>query len=166
VRRELRRKERQAGVSDIDTLNARRYYADYQQMVRNQAAIASCDRCTEYPRFKPFKWSRHIPDKVAGDSALVFTRVDSIRGPMSVFGYDYLRDKLGSDRVSRLELINVEAARGSGGDYAYEVLNLAGEDMRVIDIVNAVSAIYGAIPFDAVLEYLHALEEAGVVKRQ
>jgi hypothetical protein len=166
ARRELRRKERQAGVSDIDTLNARRYYADYQQMVRNQAAIASCDRCPEYPRFKPFKWSRQIPDKVAGDSALVFTRVDSVRGPMSVFGYDYLRDKLGSDRVSRLNLLNVEAARGSGGDYAYEVLNLAGQDMRVIDIVNALSAIYGAIPFDAVLEYLHALEEAGVVKRQ
>jgi hypothetical protein len=166
VRRELRRKERQVGVSDIDTLNARRYYADYQQIVRNQAAIASCDRCGEYPRFKPFKWSRQIPDKVEGDSALVFVRVNSIRGPMSVFGFDYLQDKLGADRVSNLKLLKYEAARGTSGDYAYEVLNFTGEDMRVIDIVNAVSAIYGAIPFDAVLEYLRALEEAGVVHRQ
>jgi hypothetical protein len=46
------------------------------------------------------------------------------------------------------------------------VLNLVDKRRNVTDIRNDVSAIYGPVPFEMVLEFLQALEEAGVVKRQ
>ena len=82
---------------------------------------------------------------------------------MSVFGYNYLQDKLGSDRVSKLRLLNYQGARGAGGDYAYEVLNFARPYMRVADIWKDLSAVYGPVPLEFVLEYLFALRDAGVV---
>jgi hypothetical protein len=85
---------------------------------------------------------------------------------LSVFGYDYLADKLGSDRVKKLKLLEYQGLRGAGGDYAYEVLNFTRFGRNVVDIRNAVSAVYGPVPIEMVVEYLHALEDAGLVKRQ
>ena len=106
------------------------------------------------------------PVKASGDAGRIFERNPRVRGPMSTFGYDYLRDKLGAERVSKLRLLDYQGVRGAGGDYAYEVLNFSRYPMRVIDVRNAVSAVYGPIPLDIVLEYVLALEEAGVVRRR
>ncbi|CAN5226122.1 hypothetical protein BH20ACI2_BH20ACI2_08000 [soil metagenome] len=48
---------------------------------------------------------------------------------------------------------------------AYEVLNLADGKRNVHQIGGAVSAIYGPVPLELVLEYLRALETLGVVRR-
>jgi hypothetical protein len=106
------------------------------------------------------------PVKASGDAGRIFVRNPDVRGPLSVFGYDYLRDKLGAERVGKLRLLEYQGLRGAGGDYAYEVLNFTKFPMRVIDTRNAVSAVYGPVPLDIVLEYVLALEEAGVVKRR
>ena len=82
---------------------------------------------------------------------------------MSVFGYDYLSDKLGAERAGKLRLLEFQGLRGAGGDYAYEVLNLARHGMNAGDIRNTVSAIYGPVPMNLVVEYLQALTEARVV---
>ncbi len=100
-----------------------------------------------------------------GDSALVFVRNPKLLGPITVFGYDYLRDKIGADRYSKLRLLNYQGMRGAGGDYAYEVLNWTYWGMRTIDVTNFVSTTYGPIPMDMVLEFLKAAESAGVVTR-
>ena len=100
----------------------------------------------------------------SGDSAILFARNLRLRGPMSVFGYNYLTDKLGADRASRLRLLNYQGLRGSGGEYAYEVLNLVTRPRSVLSVTKLVSAIYGDVPMELVLEYLRALEEAGVVR--
>ena len=84
---------------------------------------------------------------------------------MSVFGYDYLEDKLGAERAGTLRLLSFTGLRGSGGEYAYEVLNLAGPFRRAIDIRNEVSAIYGPVPLEMVVEFLRALESIGVVRQ-
>ena len=81
-----------------------------------------------------------------------------------MFGYDYLRDKLGAERTSKLRLLDYQGLRGAGGDYAYEVLNMAVFPMKAIDIRNAVSAIYGPVSLELVIEYLRGLEQAGVVR--
>jgi hypothetical protein len=95
----------------------------------------------------------------------VFTRRAAPKGPMSVFGYDYLRDKYGGERASRLRIGSARSLWGDGG-YAYEVLNLVDGQRSVQEITDMVSAIYGPIPLDIVLEYLRALEEISVLERR
>ena len=48
--------------------------------------------------------------------------------------------------------------------YAYEVLNFVDGRRTAQDIRAAVSAIYGPIPLDVVVEYLRALEAIRVVE--
>lgn len=82
---------------------------------------------------------------------------------MGAFGYDYFTDKYGPDRAARLELLRHTGLRGSGGEYAYEVLNLADGRRTVQQIRDMVSAIYGPVPVEHVVEYLRALASIGVV---
>ena len=57
------------------------------------------------------------------------------------------------------------ALRGSGGEYAYEVLNFVDGRRNGQEIRDAVAATYGAIPTDYVVEYLKALESIRVIER-
>ena len=138
LRRQLRMHERSSGLNESEAANVDRYYSDYQATVeRSLSSFLSAS-------------GPGIPDL-------------AIRGPMSVFGYDYLSDKLGAERTAKLRLLEFQGLRGAGGDYAYEVLNLARRGMRASDIRNTVSAIYGPVPLDLVVEYLQALKEAHVI---
>jgi len=105
------------------------------------------------------------PTPSAADALLIFQRNPQIKGPMSVFGYDYFEDKHGEERAKKLKLLQYQGLRASGGEYAYEVLNFADGKRNAQQIRDAVSAEYGPVPLEAVVEYLKALEEIGVVKR-
>lgn len=100
-----------------------------------------------------------------GDGALVFRRNQQLKGPLSVFGYDYLADKYGEQRAAALRLASYTGARGSGGDYAYEALNLVDGRRTAQEIRDTLSATYGPVPLDVVLEYLKALESIQVILR-
>jgi hypothetical protein len=100
--------------------------------------------------------------KGTGDHAIVFVRHIEPKGPMSVFGYDYFIDKYGAERAARLR-INAARARWGDGGYQYEILNLVDGRRNVQEITDMVSAIYGPVDVDVVLEYLRALEEIKVV---
>jgi len=154
-RRMARMWERTVGLDAFESANLRTFHNWYQ----NEAITSSRQWFNLGVQTQPPSAARSF----SGDSAIVLVRNPDLRGPMSVFGYDYLSDKLGTDRVSKLRLLNYQGLRGAGGDYAYEVLNLVGRPRNVIDVRNAVSAIYGPVPFDFILEYLLALKEAGVV---
>jgi hypothetical protein len=54
---------------------------------------------------------------------------------------------------------------GAGEEYAYEVLNFADGKRNVEEIRDAVSAEYGPVPLEMVVEYLKALEKIGVVEQ-
>ncbi len=95
----------------------------------------------------------------------VYQREAAPRGPMSVFGFDYLEGRLGEQRVAALGLLRFSGARGGGGEYAYEVLNLVDGKRTDLQIRNAVSVIYGPVPLELVVEFLAALEAAGVIRR-
>jgi hypothetical protein len=101
----------------------------------------------------------------SGEGALVFSRQPEPKGPLSVFGYDYLADKYGADRAAKLQINSVRALWGDGS-YAYEVLNLVDGRRTVLEIADMVSAIYGPVPLPAVLEYLRALEEIGMLRER
>lgn len=105
------------------------------------------------------------PGVAQGDARLVFKRNPDIKGTMGAFGYNYFTDKYGEEKARDVRLLRYQGHRGSGGEYAYEVLNLADGKRNVQQIRDAVSAIYGPVPMDLVLEYLRALETINVVRR-
>ena len=99
--------------------------------------------------------------KPTGDAALVFSRAPEPKGPMSGFGYDYFEDKWG-DRP-RPKLLSARAEWGAGG-YAYEALNLVDGRRTAQEIRDALSAIYGPVALEPVVEYLRALQTIGVLR--
>jgi hypothetical protein len=98
-----------------------------------------------------------------GEEFSVFRRNATLKGPMSVFGYDYFEDKFGEERAAKLKLLGFRGLRGSGGEYAYEVLNFVDGRRNAQRIRDAVSAEYGPVPLEYVIEYLRALESIGVI---
>ena len=146
--------ERMAGLETHEAEHLARYYRYY-----DAAAAGFWGHPAPYDSLMIV-----APIKTSGDAGRIFVRNPDVRGPLSVFGYDYLRDKLGASRVDKLGLLQYQGLRGAGGDYAYEVLNLARYPLRVIDIRNTVSAIYGPVPTELVIEYILALRDAGIVR--
>ncbi len=113
-------------------------------------------------------FDKHTPNDVPasdeGGSSTVFRRNDNPKGPMAVFGYDYLTGHYGADRTAKLALLSYQGLRGSGSEYAYEVLNFVDGKRSIVQIRDAVAAEYGPVPLKIVGEYLHALEEIGVIR--
>ncbi|MGH9792070.1 MAG: DUF4910 domain-containing protein [Candidatus Acidiferrales bacterium] len=98
------------------------------------------------------------------ETRLVFVRTAELKGPMSVFGYDYFDDKLSVENARNVRLLSYRGLWGSGSDYAYEVLNFVDGKRTAQEIRDAVSAEFGPVPLELVAEYLRALEKIGVVK--
>jgi aminopeptidase YwaD len=101
--------------------------------------------------------------KGVGDGALVFRRETQPKGPLAVFGYDYFADHAKTAGVATPKLMSYEGLWGGGEEYAYEVLNFADGKRNAQEIRDAVSAEYGPVPLEMVVEYLRALEKIGAV---
>ena len=99
-----------------------------------------------------------------GDGRVVFRRNLTVKGPMSAFGYDFFTDHYGAERERKIRVLQFQGLRGAGGDYAYEILNLANGRRTAKEIRDAVSATYGPIPLEIVVEYLRALESIRVIE--
>jgi hypothetical protein len=100
-----------------------------------------------------------------GDGLLQFQRREALKGPLAVFGYDYFAEHAKAAGVATPKLLGYEGLWGSGEDYAYEVLNFADGKRNAQEIRDAVSAEYGPVPLEKVMEYLKALEKIGVVEQ-
>ena len=61
------------------------------------------------------------------------------------------------------KLMSYEGLWGGGEEYAYEVLNFADGKRNAQEIRDSVSAEYGPVPLEMVVEYLRALEKTGLV---
>ncbi len=91
-------------------------------------------------------------------------RIFGPRGPMTVFGYDYLLDHAEAQGVPPPKLLQFTGAWGSGEEYAYEALNLADGSRTEGDIAAALSAEYGAVPVELVSNFLETLRRLGIVQ--
>ncbi|MDQ2768234.1 MAG: M28 family peptidase [Gemmatimonadota bacterium] len=91
----------------------------------------------------------------------VYARNPAVSGPTIVFGYDYLLEHLRGGAPPRL--LSFTGARGTGADYAYEVLNFVNGKRGAQEIRDKVSAEFGPVSIELVSEYLRALETAGMV---
>jgi len=99
-----------------------------------------------------------------GDLGRTWKRKREQKGPLAVFGYDYLADHVKAAKVATPKLLNYEGLWGGGEEYAYEVLNFADGKRNAQSIRDAVSAEYGPVPLEMVVEYLRALEKIGIVE--
>jgi len=104
------------------------------------------------------------PEPITGDAALVLKRKAEPKGPLAVFGYDYFGEHAKATGVATPKLLSYEGLWGAGEEYPYEVLNFADGKRNAQQIRDAVSAEYGPVPLELVVEYLKALEKIGVVE--
>lgn len=89
-------------------------------------------------------------------------------GPLDFQNDDVLLDRLGSERVAKIKLLDSGASRlvrvqDRGSLYAYEIVNFVDGKRSVGEIRDAVAAEFGPIPLDVVADYLKACEEAKIV---
>src|SRR5208283_1763024 len=101
-----------------------------------------------------------------GESVRRYRRKSNPKGPLAVFGFDYFEVEWGKrGHTTQPKLLEYEGLWGGGEEYAYEVLNFADGKRNAQEIRDAVSAEYGPVGLELVVEYLKALEEIGVVER-
>jgi hypothetical protein len=102
---------------------------------------------------------------LVGELGKRYRRNGKLTGPLTVFGYDYFADKAKAAGVATPKLLSFEGLWGAGEEYAYEVLNFADGKRNAQEIREAVSAEYGPVPLELVVEYLRALEKMGVIEQ-
>jgi hypothetical protein len=101
------------------------------------------------------------------DAARVPARIGEF-GPLNFQNDDVLLDRLGSERVAKIKLLQGGSNRllrvqDRGTLYAYEIVNFVDGKRSVGEIRDAVAAEFGPIPVDVVADYLKACEEAKIV---
>jgi aminopeptidase YwaD len=101
------------------------------------------------------------------DASRVPTRTGEF-GPLTYQNDDVLLDRLGSQRMAKIKLLNGGSDRllqvqDRGALYAYEIVNFIDGKRSVGEIRDAVAAEYGPIPLEVVADYLKACEEAKMV---
>lgn len=122
-------------------------------------------------------WTTPMPARTSRCEAAgcaVYRRRPSPKGPLAVFGYDYLTDHLKSAGLPLPKLLDWQPPRSTpfslqpefatSEQYTYEILNFVDGVRNAQSIRDAVSGEYGAIPLDLVLDYLRALGSAGVIE--
>jgi hypothetical protein len=107
--------------------------------------------------------SRRLPPN--GSDSHIFKRRSEPKGPLAVFGYDYFAEHRKAAGVPTPKLLSYEGLWSAGEEYAYEVLNFADGKRNAQEIRDAVSAEYGPVPLEMVMEYLRALEKIGILEQ-
>ena len=106
-----------------------------------------------------------IETAAKGDGLLIFARKAEPKGPVTVFGSDYVADHGKPAGVPTPGVLDYQGLWGSGEEYAYEILNFADGKRNAQQIRDRVSAEYGPIRLELVVEYLKALEKIGILEQ-
>jgi aminopeptidase YwaD len=140
----------------------RRSEDSYVDFVHGAVAV-QVEKNDDTPRFLPMQ--KNLPPEpiASGDGRLMFKRRPEPKGPLAVFGYDHFADHAKAAGVVTPKLFGYEGLWGGGEEYAYEALNFADGKRNAQEIQDAVSAEYGPVPLEIVVEYLRALEKIGLV---
>jgi aminopeptidase YwaD len=122
-----------------------------------------------FEKFLPIKMLADragTPTAATGVGLLQFRRKKEPKGPMAMFGFDYFEVEWAKrGHTTKPKLLEYEGLWGGGEEYVYEVLNFADGKRNAREIRDAVSAEYGPVPLELVVEYLRALEEIEAVEK-
>lgn len=91
----------------------------------------------------------------------VWKRNVKIKGTMNAFGYSYIEEHLGANKVANLALLSLNRGR----EIAYEALNLINGKRTQSGIHDLLIAQLGQVPKPALDEYFNALAEIKIIKR-
>lgn len=170
MRRTARMFERRNVLDSEEADNLARIHFWYE---RNQvASVSSYTKISDglnreiddfFMHLEALAGTKSDPSAPSAHGTLVFNRNPDVKGPMSVFGYNYFTDHYGGARASMIRLFRHQGLRGAGGAYAYETLNLVDGLRTTQAIRDFVAAEYGPVPGEMIVEYLRALEEIGIV---
>ncbi|HKW60908.1 MAG TPA: DUF4910 domain-containing protein [Candidatus Acidoferrum sp.] len=158
-------------VKDLDATIIRREFLDTENRIVESLPHAPGSQIA----WGEFKFQTILPLRIinsekldrnpaTGEGLLKFKRRTEPKGPLAVFGYDYFADHAKAAGVATPKLLSYEGLWGGGEEYAYEVLNFADGKRNAQEVRDAVSAEYGPVPLEAVVEYLKALGKIGVVE--
>ncbi len=107
------------------------------------------------------------PWRATPEAARVPQRIGEF-GPLTFQNDDVLRDRLGEERLNKIQLLRAGSSRfvnvqDKSALYAYEIVNFVDGKRSVADIRDAVSAEFGPIPLGIVSDYLNACDEAKII---
>ncbi|MBS0580819.1 MAG: DUF4910 domain-containing protein [Proteobacteria bacterium] len=94
----------------------------------------------------------------------VYRRLPAPKGPLTVFGYDYFASHARAAGIAPPRLLAFEGEWGDGEQYSYEALNFVDGKRTARQIAAELSAEFGAIPTELVVEYLQDLRKIGVLQ--
>lgn len=157
-------------LPDVEKENAKHHFWNYEKAVFNSIkSFASMSRThdIEYSNFITGLTNSIGSGKsmtIINDKAnKVYSRNMDVKGPLSVFGYDYFFDHFDKSKPIP-KMYSYSGLRGSGGEYTYETLNLVNGKRTVLDIRNQLSAEFGPILLEVVIEYLEALKSIDIIR--
>jgi len=165
---EVQRRIRQ--IAEEDAQNLRRRFVETEREILGSLPHSSGSRFTEgeiRSKTMPLNILNYgLPEakSAAGEGAKVFSRKPQPKGPLAVFGYDYFAQHAKVAGTTTPKLLSYEGLWGGGQEYAYEALNFADGKRNAQEIRDALSAEYGPVPLELVIEYLRALEKIGVLE--
>jgi len=142
----------------------RRAEDSYVDFVHGAVAV-QVEKNNDAPRFLPMQ--KNLPPEpiASGDGRLIFKRRAEPKGPLAVFGYNHFETEWAKlAYVKKPQLLEYQGLWGAREEYAYEVLNLADGKRNAQEVRDGISAEYGPVPLEVVVEYLKALEKIGVVE--
>jgi hypothetical protein len=157
-------------LSTDEQENAKHYFWEYEMAaftsIKSFASVSK-EQEKEYTNFiSSLKTSIGVGKSktiINGKANIVYSRNLDIKGPLSVFGYNYFFDHY--DKTKKTPAIyGFSGIKGSGGEFTYEALNLVNGKRTALEIRNQLSAEFGPLPFDVVIEYLEALKSIKVIR--
>lgn len=138
----------------VESLNTQS--ATFEKWLDEQAAQRGIKAASGAPAWQANPAARRVPHRTADF------------GPLNYQNDDVLLHRLGAERVAKIALLSGDANRmlnthGQGAIYAYEIVNFINGQRTVGEICDAVSAEFGPLPLEAVVDFLKACEEAKLV---
>ena len=158
---------RAGALSKVEGFISENQQSIYYDGVLYSQALFMGKACTEKEHSDCYEKSKTggTAEGTSPDGRETFRRNAQPKGPLAVFGYDYFEDHAKAAGIAEPKLLSYEGLWGGGEEYAYEVLNFADGKKNAQEIRDAVSAEYGPVPLEMVVEYLKALEKIGVVEQ-
>lgn len=160
--------ERLAPLDAADAAAVSRIHFDAERArIGSLGEFATVEATDRYPALAFLASLQALLD-IAGDAVpaqdtTVFERNAAVQGPMHAFGYSYITSELGEDAYDALRLPRFAGSHGSGGQYAYEALNLVDGRRTVSEIRHWLTTELGPVPVEIVREYLDALASIDVI---
>jgi len=164
--------ERRAATDDVGQKKAledlhRWYEAGVGDSVARWVAPGKSEKATRarlLSRVDAMVGKTAVPHReLTAEEKVVYVRCPEPKGPMSVFGFDYLEDRIGKEKFAALELNNIEGERGGASEYALEALSLVDGRRSTADITSMLSAEFGKVPASHVASYSRVLNDVGVL---